>query len=340
MTAALELKRRGIDVVVVDKRATASGASRAVGILPRSLDLLAASGARDKLLAEGVHYEGVRLHRRAKELAHFSFEKVGAGLFILGLAQDRTETVLRDCLASYGGEVRYSTEFVNYVEADGGIVAEFADGTHATFDYLLGADGVRSTVRERAGLAYRGIELPEQWSIADIETRNWKNSDGFSVYLLDEGIVCVVAPMAPDRMRIIANRPDARNVLPVPIEVTKVHREGSFTISVRQVDEYRKGRLFLAGDAAHCHSPVGGRGMNLGIEDACEFALRLVEGRLDDYSRSRHAVGKKVIGISEAGRKVLAVDAPFKRGLAAMLLTLAGKVPFMERAFLKRALNL
>lgn len=340
LSAALEMRRLGIEAHVVDKRDEASGWSRAVGILPRSLELLEPSGASQALMDQGIMYEGVHIHRGSKELAHFSFSKVDKDRSILGLAQNRTETILHDCLIAAGGSLRYSKELVGYEDDGVQVRAKFADGDAETYDYLLGADGVLSTVREIAGLAYPGMELPEQWSIADVETENWTNSDAFSVYLLPKGIVCVVAPMEQNRMRIIANRPDALSVLPVPIDVSNIRCEGNFTISVRQVDEYRKGRVFLAGDAAHCHSPVGGRGMNLGIDDACSFANRLKTGALDGYSAERHAVGKEVIALSEGGRKVLAMDAPFKRGFAMMALSIAGHVPFLERAFLRRTLNI
>jgi len=116
----------------------------------------------------------------------------------------------------------------------------------------------------------------------------------------------VVAPMGGNRYRLVASHENALQALPLPLNVTTIHREGHFNISVRQAETYSKGRVHLAGDAAHCHSPVGGRGMNLGIADAAELAERMVEGDLSGYSSFRHSEGEEAIQITERGRKMTA----------------------------------
>ena len=110
--------------------------------------------------------------------------------------------------------------------------------------------------------------------------------------------------MGDNRYRLVANHEDALKALSLPLDVTKIHRAGTFHISVRQAETYSKNRIYLAGDAAHCHSPVGGRGMNLGIGDAVELAKQIVENDLAGYSSLRHKEGTKAIKITERGRKM------------------------------------
>ena len=113
--------------------------------------------------------------------------------------------------------------------------------------------------------------------------------------------------------------------------MTNIHREGTFKIHIRQVDEYQKGRAFLAGDAAHCHSPVGGRGMNLGIADSCDLARRMAEGDLENYSAARHKEGKQVIGFSEGARKTMTSANPLTRFMVLAILKTVQAIPALQR---------
>ena len=108
-----------------------------------------------------------------------------------------------------------------------------------------------------------------------------------------------------NRYRLVSNTKDVLSDLPLPIAVDHIRRQASFNIAIRQVRHYRSGRVYLAGDAAHCHSPVGGRGMNLGIADACEFARHLEADTLNMYSKSRHIQGEQAIKASERFRSIV-----------------------------------
>lgn len=112
----------------------------------------------------------------------------------------------------------------------------------------------------------------------------------------------VVAPLSATRYRVVASHENALQALPLPLNVTNIRREGTFKISVRQAETYSKGRIHLAGDAAHCHSPVGGRGMNLGIADGVELAKRIVENTIEGYTAVRHRDGAEAIKVTERGR--------------------------------------
>lgn len=341
LTAGVELQRRGVNATVIDRRDQASTFSRAVGIMPASLKLLEPSGVAAGLLAEGIKFRSGHVYNKSAKLLTLPFEpkeKMHGYDFMLGLAQDRTEHILYDKLIELGGVVHYSTEFKNLEDKGDHVEVKFGDDKTESFDFVIGADGIQSAVREQLGISYPGIDLPETWSIADVDAEDWPNADGFTICLLDDALMAVVAPLEPNRFRVISNTPNALETLPLPLNVTNIRREGQFNISIRQVEEYQKGNVFLAGDAAHCHSPVGGRGMNLGIADAVELAKRIADGTHDQYSTIRHAEGKRVIEGSERARKILTSPSNFKRGLAKTALGLIQYVPFMRRLFVQNIL--
>ncbi len=339
LTTAVELARRGIVSDVIDQRESGSGLSRAVGIMPASLDILRPSGVTGKLLAEGMKFRHVRIYRHASLALALPLGSSGADdAFILGLAQDRTETHLRDVLSELGGTVRYRTELVDLRQAATKVTVEMRDGTKAEYDFVVGADGARSTTRTLLNIDFGGHDLPETWSIADVDAEGWPHTNAFTVCQLSGGNVVVVAPLEPQRFRVIANSEDALAALPLKLNVTNVRRAGAFKISIRQAAQYGVGRVFLVGDAAHCHSPVGGRGMNLGIADGAELARRMVEGELEGYGVARHKVGQEIIAGSEAVRKVMTSRNPVTRFLVLAVLRTASFMPALQRQFAKKIL--
>lgn len=340
LTAAIELMRLGVRAVVIDRKEAPSTLSRAVGILPSSLKTLAASGVTERLIAEGVKLQELRAY--VGEQKALTVSLAGAHPehdYGIALAQDRTEHAMRDAFSKLGGAVNYGTELTGLRPEGERVVAQTGDGREERWDYLIGADGIRSAAREALKMEFAGYDLPETWSIADVEAEGWMNPESFTFCLLPKGGIVVVVPLERERYRVIANREDAVSVLPLELNIGRIRREGSFRIAIRQVAEYRAGCVYLAGDAAHCHSPVGGRGMNLGIADAAELARRLVEGRLEGYSASRHAVGKETIALSERARRLVTSTGFFKRSLLNMGLRVANSVPAFQRRVARQFLD-
>ncbi len=339
LTTAVELARRGIVSDVIDLRESGSGLSRAVGIIPASLEILRPTGVTGKLLAEGMKVRHVRIYRHSSLALALPLKVSGADdEFILGLAQDRTETHLRDVLSELGGTVRYGTELVDLRQDANIVTVEMRDGATAEYNYVVGADGARSTTRELLNIDFRGHDLPETWSIADVDAEGWPNTNAFTVCQLSGGVVVVVAPLEPKRFRVVSNTEDALAALPLKLNVTNIRRAGEFKISIRQAAQYGVGRVFLVGDAAHCHSPIGGRGMNLGIADGADLARRMVEGGLKGYGEARHKVGKKILAGSEAVRKVITSRNPVTRFLVLAVLRIASFMPALQRQFAKKGL--
>lgn len=336
LTAAVELTRLGHDVTIIDKRPGRAQLSRAVGILPASMQILEPCGVARCIRQEAVRFSAFAFYHEATEITRIPFGRHTDGSdTVLGLPQDRTEAHLSDALNGMGVGVSYGTAFETLQQDEQRITASFG-GTQARFDYLLGADGVRSAVREGLGLPYDGFEIPGKWSIADVDASDWPEPTVFKGFLIPDGNVVIVAPIAPTRFRVVASTPDALAALPVPMPVDTLHRSGAFTISVRQTPHYGKGRAYLAGDAAHCHSPAGGRGMNLGIADASDFAARLTAGSLDGYSAARHQIGKKTIDFSEEMRSNIMSDSPLRRMLVETGIWVVGHVPPIAHKFAQR----
>jgi 2-polyprenyl-6-methoxyphenol hydroxylase-like FAD-dependent oxidoreductase len=277
-----------------------------VGIIPNSLKILEASGVTSKLLEEGIKIFHGLVHLNQKKVLDIEFEgKTKPYDFILALPQDRTEIILSEKLKEFGGEISYSKELVNFKNEHGKIIATLKSGEEIEADYLIGADGIKSQVRSLSGIEYPGIDLDETWSIADVDAKNWPHKNAISIYRVKGGKAIIIVPIAKNRYRLVSNTPKALDTLPIPLEVININREGTFNISVRQAESYQKGNIFLAGDAAHCHSPVGGRGMNLGIADAVQLAELIINDQTDNYTKIRHAAGKEVVQGSEKMRKLV-----------------------------------
>ncbi|MFK7945804.1 MAG: FAD-dependent oxidoreductase [Paracoccaceae bacterium] len=330
MTVALELARRGMVPVVADVRTVYSSLSRAVGITPRSLAYLNACGADKQLIAESIEPEAMHIYRGSVLDVSLALHSRNAFHHtLLFLPQDRTEAILRDRLRALGGEVVYGRELVA-LEGNGPFTAGFACGSKEEFDIVIGADGVRSAVRQAAGIAFRGYELCQPWSIADVEASGWKHPADFTVSLNRRGI-SVIVPIGPGRYRLVSNTPDARAALAIPMTITHVHQEGTFQISVRQAATYNRGGVFLVGDAAHTSCPVGGRGMNTGIADAATLVACLAEGRADDYAKQRMRVGRKVLRETEIARRVMTGENWAARLVLQAVLGTARSFPTLRR---------
>lgn len=338
LTAGVELARLGLVPRLIEKRSSASGFSRAVGILPNTLAILARSGTDAAILHEAVRFRGIIFHRNARPIARIPLPDPPAPPPILGLPQDRTEHHLAETFRRLGGRVEFATPLTGLRHADSGAIAEI-DGQEHRFDYVIAADGVHSTGRAALGLDYPGYDLDQDWSIADVEAPDWPDPDWFQGFLMDRGRIAVVVPLEASRFRIIADTPDALAALPVGMAVTRTHRAGRFTLSIRQMEGYTHGRVAFAGDAAHCHSPIGGRGMNIGIADAADLAARIAGGDLSGYHAARHPVARRTIDLTEAARRRLTAPGILSRMAITGAIRAVALIPPLRRRLIHTLTN-
>lgn len=345
LTAAVELARRGIVPTLIDAGEGPTPLSKAVGISPHSLDLLEPSGVTERLLARGLRIGHAFVHRRGRVLARMDLTRLRHRFaFLLSLPQSATETVIADTLADHGGRVRWRTALEN-LRVDGDRVAVTLDGPggheEGTFDVVYGADGAHSTVRRSAGIDFPGYEHARRWSIADTEIDHWPYAPAAAhLFLHDGGDVGFVIPIGERRFRAVSNTPDAQARIPGSYRIVERLRDDVFDIPVRQAATYRAGGVLLGGDAAHVHSPVGARGMNLGIEDAACFARLLHAGDLSGYDAERRPVGQRWINLSERVLAGVQATHPLGRAARQVALRLVGRSARLQRPLLERLAGL
>jgi len=207
-------------------------------------------------------------------------------------------------------------------------------------DYLIGADGAHSTVRHALGLPFRGETDPVEWWLVDVRM-DWPLGAAEANVFARPAAVLAVISIEPGLFRLVSNGPEPLELLPPG---SAVHEEvwcSAFRISYRQVDDYRVGRILLAGDAAHVHSPVGARGMNLGIEDGTILARRLAENGLETYSAERRPAGARVIRETRALTRLLTMRHPLGRFLRDQIFAqVVDRSAALQRALGRRALGL
>jgi len=338
LTAALELARHGILPEIVERRTEPSELSRAVGIIPATIDKLRPTGVGEAILKEGMPFRKVSFYRGSKHLMSFDLTKLTKkGEVMTGLPQNRTEQLMGEGLSKLGVEIQYGITVVDIKTDDEKTTIQFENGQTKNYDWVIAADGIDSIVREKLEIPYNGIDLLGKWSIADVEINGDYDPEMFSAWIQgDSGEFTFIMPIESKRMRIVSSTPDAIKSLPINLDIKKVRRTGTFKISVRQAETYLKGRVLLAGDAAHCHSPVGGKGMNLGIDDAVAAANAIIDGTTNEYTVKRHKIGKQVLRVSENGRKFILTKNPVKKFITSILFSIIHRTVFLQKLFVRK----
>lgn len=327
LTMAAELARYGIAVRLIDRCAHPTETSKALVLWSRTLELMDRMGCTQAFLDAGLRAHGASIRSGGRVLGRPRFDDIASAYnFALMIPQRDTERLLAAHLETLGVEVERRVELLSFSEGEGHVEARLrqADGSEETIQvpWLIGCDGAHSTVRHGLGVEFRGSAQGDDWLLADVRLEGEKAppSDEIATYLHRDGPF-VIFPIPGGRTRIIATvgKTDLSAPRPEPVlgdvQALVDQRAGggfrvvdpvwltNFRINERKVAEYSRGRIFLAGDAAHIHSPAGGQGMNTGMQDAINLAWKLAmvvrdhasAGLLDSYSPERTAVGDMVL---------------------------------------------
>ena len=329
MTMALELARYGVKVRIVDQAAHRTDLSKALVVWSRTLELMDRAGIADKMVAAGYKVEAAHLSAADQTIGRLTFDGVeSAYRFALMLPQSETERILEDSLAEIGIKVDREVELLNFNDKGDTVVATLrhGNGTEETTEAarLIGCDGAHSTVRQRLGKEFTGTTSPIDWVLADVYLEGVPRIPEIHAIWHSDGVL-VTFPIEATRYRIIADAgtvPDGEAQLPQPtlqdirnildkrypggVRATDAVWLSAFRISERKVADYRAGRVFLAGDAAHVHSPAGGQGMNTGMHDACNLAWKLAlvvrgaapDNLLNSYSEERSPIAAEVLKVT------------------------------------------
>lgn len=344
LTAAIELARRGVACRIVDALPEPPRYAKAVGIQPRTLEVFEGLGVLRRMLDASLQLRGQLMYVNGAEVARTELTlPADVPYGFIGLPQYVTERILRERLAETGTRIERATWLTTFEQDDSGVRAVLvdADGEHAVdAQFLIGCDGAHSIVRKRLGLSFGGAAFAEQYMLGDVEL-DWSLPRGYVIRsthrtegVTDDLLVCIPLPgrgryrvsmLVPDELTT-AETPNPDQLVhgfeggptprlhhiqavldrlaPEPVTASKLRWSSVFRISHRIVDAYARGRVFVAGDAAHIHPPTGAQGMNTGIQDAHNLAWKLALAVNGDsapklpvsYDAERRPVGEEVVG--------------------------------------------
>ncbi|WP_053681436.1 FAD-dependent oxidoreductase [Streptomyces sp. WM4235] len=350
LALAVTLARAGIDFVLLDRQAEGANTSRAAVVHARTLEVLDEldpSGALSaELIGRGIPVTRFRIRDGARVLTAIPFDGLRtAHPYALMVPQYETEAVLLDRLRALGGEVHRPYQVTALTQDDQGVTLTTATGETLRADHVVGADGMHSVVREAAGIGFTGSSYEESFALADV-TMDWAPGRREVSLTFGAAGLTVVAPLPGEggrRYRIVATadrapaEPDLGFVqallderAPGQARVTGVLWSSRFRVHHRVADRYRAGRMLLAGDAAHVHSPAGGQGMNTGIQDGHALGRALTNGRLDSYEATRRPVALRVVAFTDRMTRVATTRNPVLRAVRNTALPVLGRVPVLR----------
>jgi 2-polyprenyl-6-methoxyphenol hydroxylase-like FAD-dependent oxidoreductase len=319
LTLAASLLLKGVSVTLVDRQPEGANTSRAAGVNARTLEVLDGLDVTRRLLKEGIEAPRFVIRDGARVLLKIDFSGLITDYpFTLLVPQSTTERLLLDRVRELSGDVTRPKVLTTITQDADGVTASFTDGDTVRARYLVGADGMHSTVREQAGIGFSGGAYEHSFVLADARLGGDAPTDEVRLFWASEGLT-VVAPLPNGTFRVVAPVDDApeqpsvefvQGLLdsrgPGGITVTEVAWGSRFRIHHRVADTYRAGRILLAGDAAHVHSPAGGQGMNLGIQDAVVLADTVTavlyggpDALLDAYSAARRPIAQQVVELTD-----------------------------------------
>ncbi|MCA1656914.1 MAG: FAD-dependent monooxygenase [Actinobacteria bacterium] len=314
LTTALELRRRGVDCMVVERLEAPAPWAKAVGIQPRTLEIWETIGMVRSALDAATTMRGQFAFVNGAQVAQLELELPDDIPFgFIALPQYETERVLAEALARHGSSVRRGVELVSFQQDDTGVTSMLRDtgGTsEVRSGYLVGCDGAHSVVRHGLGVDFAGDAFPEEYMLGDVEV-DWSMPPGWGIRAMhqvdgktDDALVCIPLPgrnryrmsmLVPDELATAppapgevahglegGRAPELHHIQavldrlsPQPTKASNLRWSSVFRISHRLVDRYSVGRVFLAGDAAHIHPPTGGQGLNTGVQDAYNLGWKL-----------------------------------------------------------------
>jgi 2-polyprenyl-6-methoxyphenol hydroxylase-like FAD-dependent oxidoreductase len=362
LAMACDLARHGVACRIIDEAEGPTDQSRALAIWERTLEVLDDLGVIGPVLAQGKRMHGMNAYAGGHRLLHVGLDLEGEVTpypLAISLPQGQTQRILIDRLRALGVEVEWRTKLGAPRADQTGVTATVvsADGGERTFraDWLIGCDGARSAVRKGLGIAFEGEEYEETFLLADVHVAWSVPDDEGHLLLLPEGGAVVALPLPePGRWRLIdasgvVDADDPGVILARFQDVLRTQGHpgavvsdpvwtSAFRIHRRVARAFRVGRCFLAGDAAHIHSPAGGQGMNTGIQDAHNLAWKLglvvrglsPESLLDSYEAERRPVAQAVARGTDVMTRFVTLRHPASEAIRNTLLRFLSHFDFVR----------
>jgi 3-(3-hydroxy-phenyl)propionate hydroxylase len=306
-----ELALAGVDVAIVERREQQELAgSRAGGLHSRAIEVLDQRGIAERFISQGKTYPVVFFNAISLDISDFPTRHN----YILGLWQNQIERILAEWIGELPVTLYRGREVTSFAQDDTGVGVQLSDGQSLRAKYLVGCDGGRSLIRKAAGIEFPGWDPTTSWLIAEVETGTepkWgMHQDAAGIHGIgkaDNGLARIV--LTESQLRV-DNDPTLRDVSEALVAIYGtdygIHSPNwisRFTDMTRQAATYRDRRVLLAGDAAHVHPPMGGQGLNIGVQDAMNLGWKLAqvvkqisrESLLDTYHAERHPIGARVL---------------------------------------------
>lgn len=344
MLLAAELARSGVEARIVDGAPHPVGESRAFGVVARALEIFDDLGIAEEAVRRRRRLYSMNLYDGGRSLARFDMGGLDSPFpFILGLPQYETEALLGELAGGLGVRVERPLALTALEQDPEGITATLSHPGGKTetcrAGWVVGCDGAHSAVRREAGFSYAGPDLESRFALLDARAELELPDDGVHIFFHPDGALAlfplpredywrvaadvpseIELPEEPDPElfeRLITGRTPLRARLSDPLWVS------GFSPRERKVDGYRRGRVLLAGDAAHTHSPVGAQGMNTGLGDAHNLSWKLAmvargeahESLLESYTAEREPVAEGVLAGTRAATRSVTLSSPVARGL-------------------------
>ena len=359
LVLAAQLLARGIRTRVIDKGAGPVPQSRALSVHARTLEVLDVMGLADAFIDRGQRVRRFHVYAENRDLFVLDMARNGSRYgFILHLPQHETEVLLRARVRELGGIVEQGVELVRVAEEEGAVTATLRDvagmETEARSDFVVGCDGAHSRVRHALGLAFDGQPYPQDFLLADVALEGAGREDEVHAFFRPDGLPLICLPVRGQRWRVVMPKTGTRGGQPPSLEeiqdlvdqraprrmvVSDPIWLACFRCHLRSTPTYRRGRILLAGDAVHIHSPAGGQGMNTGIMDAQNLAWKLAlvadghasDRLLDTYGQERRPAAGSVLGLSDSIIRWSTMSHPVKRALRDAFIPAITSLPAVQR---------
>jgi 2-polyprenyl-6-methoxyphenol hydroxylase-like FAD-dependent oxidoreductase len=369
LSLACQLVRYGIDFVIIDRKIGVTTHSKALGIQARTMEIYEQLGVAQQAIDRGQIAGKIRIVSDSKVRGEVDLSAMGKGLspypYLFVLEQSKNEQLLYEYLQSHDREVRWQTELEYFTQTEQSVTARVttADGRSETIPqsggyaieakYLVGCDGARSPVRTSLGLTFEGSTFDRLFYVADVQI-DWEFGHDAGYACLSQASETLFFPMVGEnRYRIIGTFPEGfdkpeseisyaeierciKEDTKLPLDLSHVNWSSVYKVHTRAVNKFSVGRCFVAGDAAHVHSPAGGQGMNTGIQDVYNLAWKMafvIKGYaatklLETYNEERLPNAQQLLKMTDRAFNVMVGSSWFLNFMRTTILPLAAKYAF------------
>ena len=327
LSLAAQLIRHNIDFIIIENKETTTTLSKAIAVQARSLEIFQELGIAEEAMKRGAMTTNMNLFYKGRKRVTVNLSGLGEGLsdfaFALSLEQSKTETLLYEYLLENKKSVRWKSSFTHFEEHNDNVIVFYKDdkGSEHRIEasYFVGCDGAGSLIRNQLGFSFEGSTEPKLFYVADVLLKSPViNKNSLYFFMIRKGFVLFFPMEGSGHYRIVGVLPDheknteyqfsdiapgLKQQIITPVDFEELRWFSSYKVHSRKADSFKKGRCFIAGDAAHIHTPAGGQGMNTGIQDAYNLAWKIaytLRGEvnaevLESYNTERVANAKHLL---------------------------------------------